>query len=77
MASTEKTNEPTTNGITLAQILSKDGEPIEEDALAEDMGEGPDENEETTPQVAKEGFCVECEGNMMDNKHRHSRAYSF
>jgi hypothetical protein len=65
MASAEKTNEPTTNGITLAQILSKDGEPIEEEVLAEEMGDGPEENEET-PQVAKEGFCVECEGNKME-----------
>lgn len=66
MASAEK--ESTTNGITLAQILSKDGEPIEEEALAEDMGDGPEENEETL-QVAKEGFCVECEGNSANKNN--------
>jgi cytochrome c-type biogenesis protein CcmH/NrfF len=65
MASAEKTNESTPNGITLAQILSKDGEPIEEEGLAEEIGDGPEENEEAT-QVAKEGFCVECEGNSVD-----------
>jgi len=67
MASAEKSNESITNGITLAQILSKDGKPIEEETQAEDMGEEPDENEET--QVAKEGFCVECEGNSVNENN--------
>ena len=60
MSSKEKVNGTITNGISLAQILSKDGEPIEE---AVEMADGPEleENEEGT-QVAKEGYCVECEG---------------
>jgi hypothetical protein len=60
----EKTNESTTNGITLAQILSKDEEPIGEEGLAEGIADRPEENDGAT-QVAKEGFCVECEGSDM------------
>jgi len=54
------TEEPTTNGITLAQILSKDGP---QDAIDEQpMDDSPEAPEEEIAPVAKEGFCVECEG---------------
>lgn len=56
MSADEKINGVNQNGITLAQILSKDAQPMEEEAP--ELDEGVDDE---PTHVAKEGFCVECE----------------
>ena len=59
MSTEEKTVVTISNGITLAQILSKEADLVDEDT--QEMDEGADEE---TTQTAQEGFCIECEGNL-------------